>query len=122
MFDPSDIFESNISDKDLACTERFAKRAARVEKVCKKLTEDGSPFKDILLSSPVNIDGNVYIRSLANIIMPFYIVFFFDYDMLIALLTILGLIQPSEKRHGLHSPQDWISDLEILFPKTQRER
>ena len=76
VFDPSDIFESNISDKDLACTERFAKRAARVEKVCKKLTEDGSPFKDILLSSPVNIDGNVYIRSLANIIMPFYIVFF----------------------------------------------
>ena len=71
MFDPSDIFESNISDKELACTERFAKRAARVEKVCKKLTEDGSPFKDILLSSPVNIDGNVYIRSL-----PFFIVFF----------------------------------------------
>ena len=55
-------------------------------------------------------------------IMPFYIVFLFDYDMLIALLTIPGLIQPSEKRHGLHSPQDWISDLEILFPQTQRER
>ena len=38
------------------------------------------------------------------------------------ILTLLGFIQPSKKCHGLHSPQDWISDLEILFPQTQRER
>ena len=53
-FDPSGVFESNSVDKLLACADRFAARVARVERVCKKLLEDGSPFKDVLINSEVN--------------------------------------------------------------------
>ena len=61
-FDPSDVFESNSGDKLLHCAERFSARVARLEKVCKKLLEDGSPFKDVLINSEVRIEGNVWMR------------------------------------------------------------
>ena len=61
-FDPSNVFESNSGDKLLNCAERFSARVARLEKVCKKLLEDGSPFKDVLINSEVRIEGNVWMR------------------------------------------------------------
>ena len=61
-FDPSNVFESNSGDKLLNCSERFSARVARLEKVCKKLLEDGSPFKDVLINSEVRIEGNVWMR------------------------------------------------------------
>ena len=50
-------------DKLLGCEERIVVRAARVEHMCKKLTQEGSKFKEILQNTEVK-NSNVWIRHI----------------------------------------------------------
>ena len=71
-YKPSSVVEvgiiPDIDDKLLGCEERIAVRAARVEHMCKKLTQEGSKFKEILQNTEVK-NSNVWIRH--NLFMEF---------------------------------------------------
>ena len=55
--------QNDLDDKLLGCEERIAVRAARVEHMCKKLTQEGSNFKDILRNTEIK-NSNVWIRHI----------------------------------------------------------